>query len=86
MLRTGELLRYLGEYAITGLTSNPSIFDHAFTTTDDYDTAISAKVAAGKADEHLFFELAMEDGAAAVVSSWNELLGVVDAKASSVAG
>jgi len=61
MLRSGELQRYIDTYTITGLTSNPSIFDHAFTSTSDYDDAIREKLAAGRSGEGLFFELAIED-------------------------
>jgi transaldolase len=61
LLRSGQLQRYVDEDAITGLTSNPSIFDHAFRTTDDYDDAIREGVAAGRTGEELFFDLAVED-------------------------
>ena len=45
----------------TGLTSNPTIFDHAFKNSDDYDDAIRQKLKEGKSGEALFFELALED-------------------------
>ena len=61
ILASGELARYLTDYTLTGLTSNPSIFDAAFTTTGDYDTAIAAGVKAGRTGEELFFDLAVED-------------------------
>jgi transaldolase len=61
MLTSGELGRYIDEYTITGLTSNPSIFDNAFTNTTDYDEAIREKAAGGLAGEELFFDLAIED-------------------------
>ena len=60
MLDTGELQRYLTDYTITGLTSNPSIFDKAIGS-GYYDDAIAEKAAAGLRGEELFFELAVED-------------------------
>jgi transaldolase len=61
MLDSGQLRTYIEEYSITGLTSNPSIYDHAIKTTSDYDVAIREKVTDGKKGEELFFELALED-------------------------
>jgi transaldolase len=61
LLKTGELKRYIDELSITGLTSNPTIFDHAIKNSKDYDDAIKRKLAQGKSGEALFFELAMED-------------------------
>jgi len=61
LLASGGLRRYLDELSITGLTSNPTIFDHAIKNSHDYDAAIREKTAAGKAGEGLFFELALED-------------------------
>ena len=61
LLRTGELRRYINELSITGLTSNPTIFDHAIKNGNDYDDAIKSKLAEGKSGEQLFFELALED-------------------------
>ncbi len=61
ILNDGTLQRYIGELSVTGLTSNPTIFDHAFKTGDSYDEAIRRKAADGKAGEPLFFELAIED-------------------------
>lgn len=60
MLDDGTLQRYIDEYSVTGLTSNPSIFDHAIGS-GAYDEAIREKTAAGLAGEDLFFELAIED-------------------------
>ena len=60
MLDSGELRRYLGDYSITGLTSNPSIFDKAIGS-GVYDDAIREKATSGVAGEDLFFELAVED-------------------------
>jgi transaldolase len=61
LLRTGVLRRYIDELSITGLTSNPTIFDHAIKNSKDYDDAIKSKLVAGKSGENLFFELALED-------------------------
>src|SRR5690349_5881587 len=61
LLNSGGLKRYIDELSITGLTSNPSIFDLAIKNDNDYDAAIRNKTAAGKAGEALFFELALED-------------------------
>ena len=61
LLRTGVLERYIEELSITGLTSNPTIFDHAIRNGRDYDGAIKSKLAEGKSGEKLFFELALED-------------------------
>ena len=61
LLRTGVLRRYIDELSITGLTSNPTIFDHAIKNSNDYDDAIKTKLAEGKSGEKLFFELALED-------------------------
>ena len=61
LLRTGVLRRYIDEFSVTGLTSNPTIFDHAIKNSSDYDDAIKSKLAEGKSGENLFFELALED-------------------------
>jgi transaldolase len=61
LLTTGTLARYIRRFAITGLTSNPTIFDHAIRNSDSYDDAIRRKSAEGKAGEELFVELALED-------------------------
>ena len=61
LLRTGVLRRYIDELSVTGLTSNPTIFDHAIKNGSDYDDAIKSKLAEGKSGEKLFFELALED-------------------------
>ena len=61
LLNTGVLRRYIDEYSVTGLTSNPTIFDHAIKNSGDYDDAIKSKLAEGKSGEKLFFELALED-------------------------
>jgi transaldolase len=61
LLTSGTLARYIGELSVTGLTSNPTIFDHAIQNGDFYDDAIREKTLAGKSGEALFFELALED-------------------------
>src|SRR5437899_7052070 len=61
LLDTGTLARYIAELSVTGLTSNPTIFDHASKNSATYDAAIRNKVKEGKSGEDLFFELALED-------------------------
>jgi len=61
LLQRGTLERYIDELSVTGLTSNPTIFDHAIKNSSAYDAAIRTKVKAGKSGEDLFFELALED-------------------------
>lgn len=61
LLQNGTLARYIAELSVTGLTSNPTIFDHAIKNSTDYDAAIRQKVYEGKSGEDLFFELALED-------------------------
>lgn len=61
LLTSGILVRYISELSVTGLTSNPTIFDHAIRNGDFYDDAIHQKTLEGKSGEALFFELALED-------------------------
>ncbi|MFM7290092.1 MAG: transaldolase family protein, partial [Planctomycetia bacterium] len=61
MLDDGTLARYIRDLSVTGLTSNPSIYNAAVKNTSFYDAAIAAKVSQGLAGEKLFFELAIED-------------------------
>ena len=61
LLTSGTLARYISELSVTGLTSNPTIFEHAIRNSDFYDDAIRKKALAGKSGEELFFELALED-------------------------
>jgi transaldolase len=61
LLESGTLARYINELAVTGLTSNPTIFDHAIKNSSRYDAAIRKKVKEGKSGEDLFVELALED-------------------------
>jgi transaldolase len=61
LLNSGTLDRYINEFSVTGLTSNPTIFDHAIKNSTDYDAAIRQKLKEGKSGEELFFELALDD-------------------------
>src|SRR6188768_2351773 len=61
LLTSGTLRRYIDELSVTGLTSNPTIFDNAIKNSHDYDAAIGQKMSEGKSGEELFFELALED-------------------------
>src|SRR6188768_2562395 len=61
LLNSGTLKRYIDELAVTGLTSNPTIFDHAIKNSAAYDTPIREKMQKGLSGEELFFELALED-------------------------
>jgi transaldolase len=61
LLNTGTLKRYIDELSVTGLTSNPTIFDHAIKNSSSYDSAIRQKLDEDKSGEKLFFELALED-------------------------
>lgn len=61
LLTSGTLSRYISEFSVTGLTSNPTIFDHAFTKSKSYDADIGKLSAQGLSGEKLFFELALQD-------------------------
>jgi len=61
LLTSGTLKRYIDELSVTGLTSNPTIFDHAVKNGSAYDDDIRKLARKGLADEPLFFELALED-------------------------
>src|ERR1700722_2461417 len=65
LLTSGTLQGYIDRLSVTGLTSNPTIFDHAIEHTTFYDDAIRQKARDGKSGEALFFELALEDLTAA---------------------
>jgi transaldolase len=65
LLRSGTLQSYINELSVTGLTSNPTIFDQAIKKSNAYDDAIRKKAEKGKSGEELFFELAIEDLTAA---------------------
>jgi len=61
LLKSGTLKRYIGDFFVTGLTSNPTIFDHAIKNSSAYDDAIRDEMARGKSGEDLFFDLALAD-------------------------
>src|SRR5215471_1103695 len=61
LLKSGTLKRYIDELSVTGLTSNPTIFDHAIKNSRSYDAAIATNLVEGVSGESLFFELALED-------------------------
>jgi transaldolase len=65
LVTTGTLRRYVSELSVTGLTSNPTIFDEAIKKSSDYDASIRKKLKEGGSGEDLFFEVAIEDIAAA---------------------
>ena len=79
LLTGGTLKRYIDDLGITGLTSNPTIFDQAFKTTGAYDEAIADAVGEGLDEEETFFALAIDDlrGAADLFGSvWERTHGV----------
>jgi transaldolase len=61
LLNNGTLQSYVTELSVTGLTSNPTIFDHAIKNSTAYDASMREKLSQGKSGEALFFELALED-------------------------
>jgi transaldolase len=61
LLDSGTLKRYIDELSVTGLTSNPSIFNLAIKSSSAYSPAIREKFAEGKSAEAIFFEMALED-------------------------
>jgi len=61
LLNSGTLKRYIAELSVTGLTSNPTIFDQAIKNSTAYDGAIREDLAKGKSGEDLFFDLAIDD-------------------------
>src|SRR5690242_14776930 len=61
LLDTGRLKGYIDDLSVTGLTSNPTIFDHAITHSASYDSEIGKLMGAGLSGEALFFELALSD-------------------------
>jgi len=61
LLNSGTLQRYIDEFSVTGLTSNPTIFDHAIKNSADYDSDIARLSSRAKPAEDLFFELALAD-------------------------
>src|SRR3984957_10394331 len=61
LLNSGTLKSYIDTLSVTGLTSNPTIFDHAIKNSAAYDAPIRQKMRNGKSGEALFFDLALED-------------------------
>jgi transaldolase len=61
LLNNGILKKYIGELSVTGVTSNPTIFDHAIKNSTAYDEAIRQGLTEGKSGEDLFFDLALND-------------------------
>ena len=61
LLDSGTLKRYIDKHFVTGLTSNPTIFDHAISRSKSYDTEIRQQLNEGKSGEALFFTLAIQD-------------------------
>jgi transaldolase len=81
MLDEGTLEHYVDEYSITGLTSNPTIFDKAISKGNAYDEQIAALAAQGTEPEDAFFELALDDLRRAA-----DLFGPVHARTDGVDG
>ena len=84
LLIDGTLQRYIDEFSVTGLTSNPTIFDQAIKNGSAYDSAIHQKTIEGKSGEALFLELALEDltRAADLFRSAYDATGHVDGRVS----
>jgi transaldolase len=61
LLNSGTLQRYIDDLSVTGLTSNPTIFDHAIKNSRDYDADVARKAPSARSREDLFFELALAD-------------------------
>ncbi len=61
LVRKGTLQRYIEEYGVSGLTSNPTIFDNAIKSSQDYDASIAEGLRRGWKGERLFLSLAIED-------------------------
>jgi len=65
LLTSGTLAKWIGEWAVTGLTSNPTIFEHAISHGTDYDAAIQTQATEGRSPAEVFFAIALEDITAA---------------------
>src|SRR6516164_8233820 len=61
LLDSGTLQHYIDEFSVTGLTSNPIIFDNAIKNSASYDKTIREKLTKGESGEQLFFDVALED-------------------------
>jgi transaldolase len=81
ILNDGTLQRRIDQLSVTGLTSNPTIFDRAIAHGDVYDEAIRLKMSTGESGEALFFELAVEDLVRAA-----DLFGVIHDRSGGVDG
>jgi transaldolase len=81
LLDEGTLERYIDELSVTGLTSNPTIFDRALKNSTAYDDSIRERLEAGRSGENLFFDLALEDLARAA-----ELFGPIHERTDGVDG
>ena len=81
LLNSGTLKRYIDEWSVTGLTSNPTIFDQAIKNSASYDAAIQKGLAAGRSGEELFFDLAIDD-----ITRAADLFGPVHARTAGVDG
>ena len=69
LLNSGTLQSYIDDLSVTGLTSNPTIFDHAIKNSRDYDDDIARKAPSARSREDLFFDLALTDLARAADGS-----------------
>jgi transaldolase len=79
LLDNGTLKRYIDEFSLTGLTSNPTIFDQAIKKSTAYDTGLRTKLKEGKSGEDLFLDLALEDlrrAADLFRPTWDKTCGV----------
>src|SRR5215468_984904 len=81
LLNSGTLKRYIDEFSVTGLTSNPTIFDNAITHSKSYDQEIGELLTRGFTGEALFFELAIED-----LTRASELFAPIHEKTATVDG
>ena len=81
LLDSGTLKRYIDELSITGLTSNPTIFDHAISHSSRYDAEIRRQIDRGTTGEGLFFNLAIQD-----LSRAADLFAAVHARTGTVDG
>lgn len=81
LLDSGTLQHYIDELSVTGLTSNPTIFDHAIKDSAAYDADIRDAVSKGKADEEVFFDLALND-----ITRAADLFRVINDKTNGVDG
>ena len=61
LLDNGTLKRYIDDLSVTGLTSNPTIFEHAISKSSSYDAQVGQLMKAGLSNEDAFFELALQD-------------------------